>query len=157
MKEECKKAIKIWVKQCWNKDLVLVIGAGFSKNAQYIDSLRIPLWDDIINYIRTEIDMPGCDPLLAFDIYKKTYGNNCYESAILEMLNDDQLSPGEAHWMLTRIPNIKAIITTNNIDTLLDKTFPDAKKIICDSDLSKDNPSDLKIYYLQLILFQYME
>lgn len=146
MNEECRKAIELWVKKCGNKDLVLVIGAGFSKNAQCVDSSRIPLWSDIIRHIKDEIKMPECDPLLAFDIYKKVYGLNCYESYILEMLNDDQLRPGEAHRILGKIPNIKAIITTNNIDTLLDKTFPDAKRIIDESDVSKD--SNLKIYYL---------
>lgn len=148
MNKECKKAIELWVKQCGTKDIVLVIGAGFSKNAQCVDPSCIPLWNDIIEHIRCEINMPECDPLLAFDIYKKVFGNNCYEKYILEMLHDDQLRPGEAHMILSKIPNIKAIITTNNIDTLLDKTFPDAKKIICDSDLPKENASDLKIYYL---------
>lgn len=150
----CKQKIDTWIKSCGGNDLVLVIGAGFSRNAEMIGESSskgansIPIWNDVITRIRGEINMPNCDSLLAFDLYKNAFGLRAYEELMLSMLKDDDLRPGAPHKLLPRIPRLKAIITTNNIDTLLDKVFPEAKRIICDSDLSKISSSDFSIYYL---------
>ena len=148
MNSECKAKIDRWIKSCGGNNLVVVIGAGFSKNAIFSGAAKIPLWNDIIARVREEIKIPDCDPLLAIDIYKEMYKHNAYEELMRDLLDDNSLSPGEVHYMLKEIPCLEAIITTNNLDTLLDKVFLKAKKVVVDDDIPANSNTDFCIYYL---------
>ena len=148
-----KQIIDNWIKMVSSNDIVIVIGAGFSRNA-WLDTIdlpadkKIPLWDDLIETVRNKIGLPMFDSLLAFDIYREHFGKKDYEKLLLESMPDDNLIPSNAHSVLSKMPKIKAIITTNNIDTLLDKTYKNSHKIIKDTDVVGISDEQLSIIYL---------
>lgn len=157
MNKECRQTIDAWIDKADGQEIVLVIGAGFSRNA-IMSSLHssagceIPIWDDVIKAVQTSLcqgkalDPP--DKLFLFDIYRNYFGSNQYEDLLAQTMPDNELEPGEVHKFLSGIPKIRAIITTNNIDTLLDKTFPNARKIINDTDITRRSQGEKEIIYL---------
>lgn len=157
MIKQCKQAIDGWLNKADGQEIVLVIGAGFSRNAimsSFHSSAgsEIPVWDDVIKAVQTSLrqdkvlDPP--DKLFLFDIYRNYFGSNQYEDLLAKTMPDNEVQPGEVHRFLSMIPKIRAIITTNNIDTLLDKTFPNAHKIINDTDITRQLQGEKEIIYL---------
>ena len=63
-------------------------------------------------------------------------------------MDDNKIVPGGVHKILSQMPLVKYIITTNNLDTLLDKTFVNANKIIFDTDVSRLEADKPSIIYL---------
>lgn len=153
MREDSKEIIDRWLSRINSQEIILVIGAGFTKNA-LIDGLDtsassiIPLWSDLILSVQKKMNLFSFDSLLSFDIYRDFYGMRDYQKLLLDAMPNDNLKPGKAHEFLSRMPKIKAIITTNNIDTLLDMTFNKAKKIIKDTDIVEGGENGLNIIYL---------
>lgn len=148
-----KERIDRWIAQTGDRSIVLVIGAGFSRNAIASKKInanptKIPLWKDIIKTIQEQTGVINGDNLLAFDVFCEYFGRQTYEQTILRAMPDDTLIPGDVHNYLRKIPKIKAIITTNNIDTLLDKTFQYANKIINDNDIPKTEEGRIDLIYL---------
>lgn len=149
--EQYLRLIDKWITQIGDRSIVIVVGSGFSLNAESskrLKSRKIPLWDDIISEIQKETGDISGDNLLSFDIYNEYFGRAKYEQIILDAMPDDSLIPGEAHNCLARMPHIRAIITTNNIDTLLDKTFPHANRIVKDIDIPKLKEDKMDLIYL---------
>lgn len=148
-----KQIIDNWLLKIGSNELVLVIGAGFTRNASLkslntIASDKIPLWNDLIEVMRKKTGLSSFDALLTFDIYREFFGKKEYEKTLLNSMPDDSLIPSEVHKSLKRMPKIKAIITTNNIDTLLDKTFENCHKVITDIDVAGISENQLSIIYL---------
>ena len=145
--------INRWIEQAGGKEIVLVIGAGFSKNAVYTDT-REPAeeeildWNGLIEKFRTKLNDFESDSLMLFDFYKSAFGNAEYRETLLSSLPDDELSPSKTHYALYKIRKIRSIITTNNLDTLLDKTFPNARKIIFDKNIAEMPRNEPDIIYL---------
>ena len=150
MDEKVKGAIDHWLERTHGKEIVLVIGAGMSKNAvikETNDSAAriIPLWQDVIQLLKKEMNTSYFDDLFIFDLYKEFYGKSAYENILLNLMDDDKIVPGAVHTILSQIPFVKYIITTNNLDTLLDKTFVNANKVIFDTDVSRLEGDKLSI------------
>lgn len=152
-----KRSLDKWITQVDNKEIIIVIGAGFTRNALICDSTlsatkKIPLWKDLILEVQKRMELESFDPLLSFDIYRKCFNEHNYEKLLRDSLPNDSLMPGELHKYLRKIPKVKAIITTNNIDTLLDKTFSPNRvnKIVNDTDVSSyySNTNNINIIYL---------
>lgn len=146
-----------WISQVDSNEIIIVIGAGFTKNALMSNNAisttgKIPLWNDLILDVQKKMKLESFDPLLSFDIYRKCYGATSYESLLRDSMPNESLVPGPVHTYLTKIPKVKAIITTNNIDTVLDKTFPYDKtnRIIFDVDVASyyANANNGNIIYL---------
>jgi len=152
--ERDRNIIDQWLDISSDQAIVLVIGAGFSKNAVCNStndsaSKLVPDWKELLSKINNKISTSAIfDDLLVFDLIKDFYGSSYYENALLSFLPDKEISPGRAHLALTKIPNVKYIITTNNLDTLLDKSYEHANKVISDADISKLNDYDVNIIYL---------
>lgn len=157
MTNECEKRIENWVNKADGQEIILVIGSGFSRNAILNTMHRpvgadMPVWNTLLSKVQEELTGDATieppDKLFLFDIYRDQYGEAKYESLLKSSVPDDDISPGEVHHYLTKIPRIRAIITTNNIDTLLKKTFPNAKEVVRDTDVIQMLPGDLEIVYL---------
>ena len=153
MDEKAKKIIDHWLERAHGREIVLVIGAGMSKNAvikETNDSAAgiIPLWQDIIQLLKKKMNITYFDDLFIFDLYKEFYGKSEYENILLHSMDDDKIVPGAVHKVLSQMPFVKYIITTNNLDTLLDKTFVNANRIIFDTDVSRLEADKPSIIYL---------
>lgn len=155
MNAKDKTLLDRWISRADNNEIIILIGAGFTRNALMCGSKmsaasKIPLWNDLILNIQRKMDLELFDPLLSFDIYRRCYNEANYENLLRSSLPDDSLTPGELHKYLKKIPKVKAIITTNNIDTLLDKTFDSVNRIVKDTDVAShySNTNNINIIYL---------
>ena len=153
MDEKTKRTIDHWLERALGREIALVIGAGMSKNAvikETNDSAAgvIPLWQDIIQLLKKKMNISYFDDLFVFDLYKEFYGKSAYENILLRSMDDDKIIPGAVHRILSQMPFVKYIITTNNLDTLLDKTFVNANRIIFDTDVSRLESDKPSIIYL---------
>lgn len=101
---QLKKAIR-------NNKLVIFAGAGVSKSA------GIPLWGELINELRKELDLPQSevDYLKIPQIYKNMRKEKEYLERIKEILLDGQKSPNHIHNALLDL-NPCHIVTTNYDD-----------------------------------------
>ena len=101
---QLKKAIR-------NNKLVIFAGAGVSKSA------GIPLWGELINELRKELDLPQSevDYLKIPQIYKNMHKEKEYLERIKEILLDGQKSPNHIHNALLDL-NPCHIVTTNYDD-----------------------------------------
>lgn len=154
--ESERSIIDQWIAKSLDKPIVLVIGAGFSKNALIRDtndsaSNQVPLWRDVIEILSDRLGfsrMDHFDDLFIVDLFRDFFGNEVYERVFCESLPDSDIVPGPVHSELARIPLISGVITTNNLDTLLDRTFPRAHRIVKEVDIAGSLDSALDIIYV---------
>lgn len=122
---------------------VVVVGAGFSLNAinrrtgAPVTREEVPLWTDVLRRFSHDLrfDQGGYDALTFAELYREEMGTARFNGTLLSMLRDEELAPGEAHKALFSYPK-EAIVTTNQLDTLLDQNGREWQRIVCDPDLA---------------------
>jgi len=163
MHRDSEKSIDRWVNKIDSSEIVLVIGAGFSKNA--VDSSgrsannRIPDLKELVKPFLNEFSVSETDAQLTLDYIKK-HDVSKYERELLRYfvtethkrgdLRYQKYKPGNAHKALSKLGGIKAIITTNCLDMLLeqDNLFEDFRCVIEDKDIPNKPEKGLDILYL---------
>jgi hypothetical protein len=113
----------------WSGHASVMVGAGFSKNADQISSSSKPFlsWYELANVFYTKLH--GCEPLskehylnplkLADEV-QAAFGRPVLEKIINSELPDLDYSPSELHRDLLELPWID--VFTTNYDTLLERT-----------------------------------
>lgn len=121
----------------WSGSAAVVVGAGFSCNAERKDK-TIPLppkWSDFINAFATRIlgvkgetedelkslrqYVDGKSALVLPQEYEALYGRTAMVSVVRSLINDNNLLPHQVHKDLLRLP--WADVYTTNYDTLLER------------------------------------
>lgn len=106
----------------------VLVGAGFSKNAEKDDDVEIKDWSGLARVFYKEIhgheaneDEPSlADPIRLASILKVKHPGHSYVDSILEReLPDDKIRPGKLHKELLRLS--WADLYTTNYDTLLER------------------------------------
>jgi hypothetical protein len=128
-----------WLSENWKRDRVVVVGSGFSKNAARPKGTAVPLWSDLSMAIARDLGVPEgtFDALHLPDLHAAQHGGSRKRLRDLmgRELNDALLRPGQAHDALW-VSNPAAVITTNFLDTLLEKSRPRrAQNVVTDMDL----------------------
>ncbi|HKO53083.1 MAG TPA: SIR2 family protein, partial [Polyangiaceae bacterium] len=141
------KLIVEWLIAAENRRPVVLVGAGFSRNAMHKyrgDHARrneVPLWVHLAQQMAThlQVDVGRYDAPTMADMYVASFGDADLRDLLKSMLPDDALAPGRAHRALANY-DVAALITTNFLDTLLDaakyKEDDNWNRVIADADLS---------------------
>ncbi|MGA7155283.1 MAG: SIR2 family protein [Acidobacteriaceae bacterium] len=113
----------LW-KQGKTRGAAVLVGAGFSRNAEAIHDGAIlpPLWSDLAHAMEDRIGPISDrfrDPLRTAEEFRAVLGQPALEGLIRELVPDDQWLPGELHKKLVALPWVD--ILTTNWDTLLER------------------------------------
>lgn len=108
-----------------NRSAAVMVGAGFSKNAEGGENLAT--WRQLTSALYAELEpgrkvsdfSPGAAAQLA-EQYAKVFSPAHLEMLIKRCVPDDQVSPGKLHTRLLELPWSE--IFTTNYDTLLERT-----------------------------------
>ncbi|WP_437691866.1 SIR2 family protein [Sorangium sp. So ce176] len=134
---------------------VVVVGAGFTRNAvvtatgMAVASEHVPLWADISRRFAEDLrieDASGIDALALAELHRDGLGDRRFYDLLRDMLKDDELSPGKAHEALFKF-DVEAIVTTNFLDTLLDRDSRRCSPIFEDIDVAR-GPRRIQVLYL---------
>ena len=128
MKSETREYLQIIAERLWGGHASVLVGAGFSKNAQLISGGAMPVnWDELgeLFFEKTHKRKPDNKDLayanvlrLAEDI-EYSYDREELTKLIREAINDDKLEPSDIHMRLLALP-WKDVYTTN-YDSLLER------------------------------------
>ncbi|UXZ97222.1 SIR2 family protein [Pseudomonas phytophila] len=108
-----------------NGNAAVMVGAGFSKNAENGDELAI--WKDIAQELWRELN-PGSDELSDFssgvvtqlgEQYARVFSKPALEELLKRLIPDERVAPGLLHRSLLSLPWSE--IFTTNYDTLLER------------------------------------
>lgn len=135
---------------------VVVVGAGFSRNAQNKKTKEparaadVPLWGEVARAFADDLriqDPIGIDPLTLAELHRDGVGERRFVDMLRELLPDDDLAPSDAHKALFNF-DLEAIVTTNFLDTLLDRD-PRCVPIFDDTDVARriDKPGKIEVLY----------
>ena len=107
-----------------SRGAAILVGAGFSRNADRTqDSTpEPPLWTDLAAEMAKRIypdGGSGSNQLRLAEEFKAVLGEPALECLIKELVRDEELSPGELHRKLVRLPWTD--ILTTNWDTLIER------------------------------------
>lgn len=142
------EAVIDWLVASEDQKPVVFVGAGFSLNA--IDrstgctatTAKVPLWHHVGAELARDLRLRPNDfdvPTLC-DLYCEALGRGRLEDRLRGLLKDDDLECGPAHFALGQY-GCEAVITTNCLDTLLDKSRAGSgsrwNRRISDSDLAR--------------------
>jgi len=131
MQSQAKQHIDMIADSLVNNHAVVMIGAGFSKNAvKNNDAENIKSfasWNDLAKICLKKID-PNYDetkpyfgnPLSVFQEFENTFGRDALENLFIEHIPDDDYLPSNLHIRLLELP-WKDVFSTN-YDTLLERT-----------------------------------
>jgi len=119
-----------------NNTLAIFVGAGITRRAER-DGVKIPLWSDLINDLKEELD--DCveeDFLKIAELYYLKHGNKNYVSKIKNSI-PPKIQPSDIHKLILEL-NPQVIITTN-WDNLFEQAIEENgyfyDVIACDKDL----------------------
>ena len=131
-----------WLIANHGRKRVILVGAGFSRNADNPRSVRIPLWKELTKEFAADlrVDADAFDALTLADFYRRNLGSQRLRERLLAMLDDAAISPGEAHRAMWGTKP-EAVITTNFLDTLLDRGMP-SHKVVRNPDLAMPLTAD---------------
>ncbi|HEY2409544.1 MAG TPA: SIR2 family protein [Polyangiaceae bacterium] len=141
------KIVMEWLIAAENRRPVVLVGAGFSRNARHKhrkDDARpheTPLWWELSERMAVHLQVPRdkYDAPTMADMYVASFGDGELRDLLKSMLPDDDLEPGAAHRALASY-RAEAVITTNFLDTLLDTAKHEENdrwnRVIADADLS---------------------
>lgn len=112
----------------------VMVGAGFSKNAQMMEHVAMKEWNELSENIFnqlfvTEEDKKHYshirhDALKISQMYECSFGRNALDTLIENSLPDDAIAPGKLHKRLMKL-HWRDVFTTN-YDTLLERAALDA-------------------------------
>jgi|SRR5690554_1762744 len=128
------------------EDVVLFVGAGFSKYARYpsgADLAKI-IFDKLSFTEKLEISFTENLPKLCEDIYLLK-GNRNFLIQCLKDVFDRKSENNEVHKKLSKIPHFKSIITTN-YDTLFEESYDAIEVIRQSKDLPLTNFGETHLY-----------
>jgi hypothetical protein len=145
--EHDREEVLSWLVGSENRRVVIVVGAGFSKNAIYRQNgepahSAVKLWDEVTNALNADLGISGSvyEPTVIADLYRHNFPAN-YPDKMRRQVSDEKIHPGEAHKALFGTDNLAAVITTNQLDTLLDHGTHEHEgqwtKIVKDSDFAQ--------------------
>lgn len=136
-----------WLVASEGKRPVVLVGAGFSLNARDratgrpTDTSKVPLWSHVGRALADDLGVEAHEydvPTLC-DLYRDAFQLGHLQDRLRGLLKDDEIVCGSAHRALG-LYNAEAVITTNNLDSLLDKCRQGSgrswNRRIMDSDLS---------------------
>jgi SIR2-like domain len=150
--EQDARTVLTWLISNDGRPPVVVVGAGFSLNAinkrtgAPVTRKEVPLWIDVLKRFAADLrlDQGGYDALTFAELHYEEMERATFNSTLLEMTRDDDLAPGDAHAGLFAYPK-EAVVTTNQLDTLLDKNDRKWRCIAQDSDLALRPANDAAI------------
>jgi NAD-dependent SIR2 family protein deacetylase len=113
----------LW-KQGRTRGAAVLVGAGFSRNAQLLHSggNYPPLWSELASEMQLRLDptVKGWkDPLRLAEEFRVVLGEPALEGLIRDMVTDEEWVPGKLHKRLVELPWVD--ILTTNWDTLLER------------------------------------
>lgn len=122
------------------EEAVLFVGAGMSLYAGYPSGAKLAeiLYNNLITDLQEQIDFTTNLPKLAEDIYYLKGGNKNYLIENLKKEFQKEPNSSETHQLLSKIPQIKTIITTN-YDTLFETTNKNLEVIRKSTDCATAN------------------
>ncbi len=148
---------RLWCGQEFGQAAVM-IGAGFSQNAERISSnvSPFPLWDEIAKLMYNSLNpqgtlseqnieksISGKDALKLASEYEIFFGRSALDDLIIHSIPDTNYLPGQLHELLLSLP--WSDVFTTNYDTLLERTQPAIHDRKYDPILtSSDIPSRMK-------------
>lgn len=106
----------------------VMVGAGFSKNAEIEDGVDVKDWKDLAKVfykeaygvVPTDSDLALREPIELASKVTSRYGHDYIDKLLEEILPDDKIKPGKLHKELVSLP--WADIYTTNYDTLLERS-----------------------------------
>jgi hypothetical protein len=113
------------------EDRVLpIVGAGFSMNADLPAGLTMPLWSDLGEELKDEVQFlsPDADPIEVISAYSAEHGRQALVARLRRALHDGDARPGEAHHAFARLPF--DIVVTTNFDSLLEDAYRDVGRSV---------------------------
>jgi hypothetical protein len=113
----------LW-KQGKTRGAAVLVGAGFSRNAQLLHAggSYPPLWSELANEMQMRLDptVKGWkDPLRLAEEFRVVLGEPALEGLIRDLVTDEEWIPGKLHKRLVELPWVD--ILTTNWDTLLER------------------------------------
>jgi len=116
----------------WRDQATVMIGAGFSRNAErkspntpHLPSgneLAKGLYKSLPKRYRENGTSGGTNLKLAAALYEKACGRKALEDRLSHLIPDTDYSPGQLHELLLSLP--WSNVFTTNYDTLLEQTYP---------------------------------
>jgi hypothetical protein len=154
--EQDALTVLAWMSANDGRRPVVLVGAGFTLNALNartrgpVKRGQVPLWSHLITALASDLDVKAGEypaPQLA-EIYAETIGKSELERLLMSSLDDEGIVPGPAHDSLFAF-DCEAIVTTNHLDTMLDRSGNAWTRVIRDSDLAMlaDRYSRQVIYF----------
>ncbi len=127
--KESREEVVSWLIAAQDRRAVIVVGAGFSKNAVWKSpkegSARdaIPDWGQVDKLLKDDLKLEpeASYGLMLPDLYTAQISKPKYHDILLKRLPDDEIKPGPVHEALFNLYRPEAVITTNQLDTLLDR------------------------------------
>jgi hypothetical protein len=105
--------------------VALMIGAGFSKNADKRSpnsKSEFPLWSDLTRLLKEKLkcSCENPDPLKLASEYKEAFGREALNEFLMQNIPDDDYKPSDLYKTLLNLP--WSDVFTTNYDTLLERT-----------------------------------
>ena len=129
MKQKTQEYLKRIAERLWEGHASVLVGAGFSKNAQLLSGGSKPAnWDELgdlffektRNHRPKKEDLAYANVLRLADDVDNMCGREELTRLIKDAINDGRLEPSDVHVQLLALP-WKDVYTTN-YDTLLERT-----------------------------------
>lgn len=121
-----REEVRSWLLECEERERVIVVGAGFTRNVKRPDPQSIPVWADLTQamaeFLRVNEQSPTTaqDALELADLFVSHHGRHTLEGWLGRQLDDESIEVGEAHGALWEsMP--AAVVTTNFLDTALER------------------------------------
>lgn len=111
-----------------NGQASVMVGAGFSKNAEIEDGVDVKDWKDLAkvfykeayDVVPTDSDLALREPIELASRVTAKFGHDYIDKLLEEIIPDDKIKPGKLHKELVSLP--WADIYTTNYDTLLERS-----------------------------------
>ena len=137
----------------------VMVGAGFSKNAQMMEHVAMKEWNELSENIFNQLFVKEedkqhysnirYDALKISQMYECSFGRNALDTLIENSLPDDAIAPGKLHKRLMNL-HWRDVYTTN-YDTLLERAALDAEfpyQVVTNKEtlLYKKSPRIIKLH-----------
>jgi len=145
--EQNAKTIRTWLVSNHGRRPVVVVGSGFTRNARsrmtddLVGPSEAPLWSDIKDRVSKELglDASAYDAPTLLELYAEEFTHGGLHNLLLNMVNDERLKPGAGHLALFAY-DVEAVVTTNQLDTVLDQNGGNWTTVTSDPDLAHHRP-----------------